>query len=307
MSIPAKNTKSRGLGKGLDLLLKKNSDTEDPHPEIREIRLDRIVPNPNQPRQNFAAEAIRELADSIASQGVIQPVLVRPAETSPEQYEIVAGERRWRAAAMAGLKSMPVIVREMDDRESLAIALIENLQREDLNPIEEALALKNIKEQFNINQDELARRVGKSRPAVANATRLLNLPGHIQEDLRSGVLSTGHARALLALDELELQARAHTAIVAQGLTVRQTETFIKELKNGEVQAPESPARKKENAPDQGDFKKKFQALLQEQLGEKHRIRIAVQGSQNKGHIALKYSNPEERERIMTLLGMDSAQ
>ncbi|HKK34538.1 MAG TPA: ParB/RepB/Spo0J family partition protein [Desulfomicrobiaceae bacterium] len=307
MSIPAKNTKNRGLGKGLDLLLKKNSDTEDPSLEIREIPLGHIVPNPSQPRRKFSPETIQELADSIAAQGVIQPALVRPVPSDPEKYELVAGERRWRAAHMAGLDVMPVLIRDMDDRESLAIALIENLQREDLNPVEEALALKNIKEQFNINQDELARRVGKSRPAVANAIRLLNLPEHIRKDLSNGVISTGHARALLGIEEEEVQARAHTAIVARGLTVRQAEQFIKEIKNGDAQLPEPVPGKRGSDPAAREFKKKFQAVLQEHLGDKHRIKVAVQGSQDKGHIALKYANPEERERIMALLGMDSAQ
>ena len=304
MSSGNKPIKNRGLGKGLDLLLKKNSDTEDPSLEVREIPIGSITPNPNQPRQSFATEAIRELADSISVQGVIQPILVRPFPGDKDRYELVAGERRWRAATLAGLTNMPVIIREMDDRESLAIALIENLQREDLNPIEEATALKNIKEQFNINQDELARRVGKSRPAVANAMRLLNLPEHIQKDLGSGVLSVGHARALLAIDDQEVQARAHTAIVAQGLTVRQTEEFIRNLKNGTAHLPE-PVARKASQPEAAQFRKKFQAVLQEHIGKRHDIRVAVQGSHDKGHIALKYKSPEERERILTLLGMEN--
>ena len=304
MSIENKPIKSRGLGKGLDLLLKKNSDTEDPSLEVREVPIDSIIPNPDQPRRSFDPENVREMADSIAVQGVIQPILVRPRPAGKEGYELVAGERRWRGAKLAGLVHMPVIIRKLDDRESLAIALIENLQREDLNPIEEATALKNIREQFNINQDELAKRVGKSRPAVANAMRLLNLPEHIQRDLSTGVLSTGHARALLGIDDQELQARAHTAIVAQGLTVRQTEAFIKELKSGNLELP-TPAVRKSTSPEAAQFRKEFRAVLHRHLTERHDIRVAVQGSHDKGHIALKYGSPEERERILTLLGMDN--
>ena len=186
--------KKRGLGRGLDVLIKSRVVEPEQQAEIVSLDMNALTPNLNQPRHHFDQEALDELAASIKSQGLIQPILVRPLD-EPGKYEIVAGERRWRACQRAGLHSIECIVRPMDEHESMAIALIENLQREDLNPMEEARALGRIKEHFEITQDALADKIGKSRPAVANSLRLLRLPENVQGLLESGAISAGHARA----------------------------------------------------------------------------------------------------------------
>lgn len=194
-----------------------------------------LRPNAHQPRQHFEHKALEELAASIKAQGLIQPILVRPTDM-PGFYEIVAGERRWRACQLAGLEQVQCIVRSLDDYESMAIALIENLQREDLNPLEEARALEKIKEHFSITQEELADKIGKSRPAVTNALRLLKLPERVLIMLEKNVLSAGHARALLGLEHAEdMEALAQT-VSSQNLSVRQTEALVKKWKKGKCAA-----------------------------------------------------------------------
>ena len=184
-----------GLGKGLDAIFIEN-DTNDSNNNVF-LKISDIEPNRDQPRKDFNEEALRELADSIATHGVLQPLLVRPLAGGG--YQLVAGERRWRASRMAGLSEVPVIIREMTDSEMTQIALIENLQREDLNSVEEALGYKSLMDAYNLTQDEVAKAVGKSRPAVANVMRLLNLPEEIQSMLKEGEISAGHARALLVI------------------------------------------------------------------------------------------------------------
>lgn len=187
-----------GLGKGLDAIFIEN-DTNDSNNNVF-LKISDIEPNRDQPRKDFNEEALRELADSIATHGVLQPLLVRPLAGGG--YQLVAGERRWRASRMAGLSEVPVVIREMTDSEMTQIALIENLQREDLNSVEEALGYKSLMDAYNLTQDEVAKAVGKSRPAVANVMRLLNLPEEIQNMLKEGKISAGHARALLGIDVL---------------------------------------------------------------------------------------------------------
>ena len=216
---------SKGLGRGLDALFGGTAPKQEPQGQESAVNLMPITalhPNPNQPRRHFDDAALRELADSIKSQGIIQPLLVRPLG-SENTYQIVAGERRWRAAQLAGLKEVPVYVRQLSDKEVMAAALIENLQREDLNPIEEAEALQALRDALELTQEELATRLGKSRPAIANALRLLQLSATARADIQAGLLSAGHARCLLGIDAPIASEALRQRILSHKLTVREAE------------------------------------------------------------------------------------
>ena len=202
------------------------------------MKINEVEPNRDQPRKNFDEDALLELSDSIKQFGVLQPLLVRKRK---DYYEIIAGERRWRAAKLAGVKEVPVIVKEYTDQEILEIGLIENIQRENLNPIEEAIAFKRLLEEFNLKQDEVAERVSKSRTAVTNSMRLLKLSDKVQQMIIDDMISTGHARALLAIDDPELQYTLANKIFDEKLSVRETEKLVKEIKN-----PKKPKEKKGN-------------------------------------------------------------
>lgn len=282
--------KKRGLGRGLDVLIKSRNVEPEHDAEIVTLDIDALQPNVHQPRHHFDQTALEELAASIKTQGLIQPVLVRPLSV-PGQYELVAGERRWRASRMAGLDSIECIVRRMDDYESMAIALIENLQREDLNPIEEARALGQIKEHFKITQEELADKIGKSRPAVTNSLRLLKLPGKVQNLLETNTLSAGHARALLGLDDPETISRLADIVMAKGLNVRATEELVKKFKEQGVAAEERPRREKAVAQDI--------EMVVRNLAEKFTVKHT--GTPNKGKIVFAYASNEEREKIAAFL------
>jgi ParB family chromosome partitioning protein len=281
--------KKRGLGRGLDVLIKSRNVEPEHDTEIVTLDIDALQPNIHQPRHHFDHTALEELAASIKTQGLIQPVLVRPLAT-PGQYELVAGERRWRASRMAGLETIKCIVRRMDDYESMAIALIENLQREDLNPIEEARALGQIKDHFQITQEELADKIGKSRPAVTNSLRLLRLPEKVQNLLETNALSAGHARALLGLDDPQTIARVAEIVMAKGLNVRATEELVKKFKLGKTEQ-EKPRREKAVATDI--------ANAIENLSGKFTVRHT--GTPKKGKIVFAYASNEEREKIATFL------
>lgn len=218
--------KKGGLGRGFDSLFTENAvETK----QVSELRLSQIVPNRDQPRKEFDAEALRELSESIAKHGLIQPLLVRPLEDGT--YQIIAGERRWRASRLAGLDKIPVVIREMNDKETMEVALIENLQREDLNPIEEAAGYKTLMESFGLTQEQVSSRVGKSRPAVANALRLLLLNANESEALKNGEISTGHARALLSIPDADMRAEA-LILAKGGASVRDIENIAKQQKPG---------------------------------------------------------------------------
>lgn len=281
----------KGLGRGLDVLIK--SRIVEPltsSAEIVSVESTALIPNAHQPRQHFEQSTLEELAASIKAQGLIQPILVRPAETAG-QYEIVAGERRWRACQLAGLERVQCIVRTLDDYESMAIALIENLQREDLNPLEEARALEKIKEHFSVTQEELADKIGKSRPAVTNCLRLLKLPEDVQNMLEKNELSAGHGRALLGLEhEADMQSLAQT-VLEQKLTVRETEELVKKFKK------RKPMRDvpKKNTPPQD-----IHAVL-EKLGTQLQCQVSCSGTERKGRIVLSYASPEERTRLAEML------
>lgn len=271
--------KKSGLGKGLDALFVDNSSGQSSGTVT--LRISEIEPNKNQPRKDFDDTALAQLADSIALHGVIQPLLVRPMTNG--SYQLVAGERRWRASKMAGLSEVPVVIQEMTDSEMMELALIENLQREDLNPIEEALGYRELMEQHSLTQDQVAQKVGKSRPAVANALRLLNLPDKVVKLVRGGELSSGHARALLALeDEKEMEALAQQA--AKGLlTVRDIEKQAKK-------DTQKPGKKGNASPALRDsFYDEMELALKQELGKK--IKITTKGS--KGTLEIEFYSKEE--------------
>lgn len=261
-----------------------------PGEQVQIVKLTKVEPSREQPRKQFDADALQELAESIKQFGVLQPLLVQKKE---DYYEIIAGERRWRASKLAGLKEVPVIVKEFTEQEAVEISLIENIQREDLNPIEEAMAYKRLMEEFHLKQDAIAERVSKSRTAVTNSMRLLKLDDRVQQMLIDEMISTGHARALLALEIKDAQAEAAVKVFDEKLSVRETERLVKELLN--------PVQKKEEKP-----KNQAEELVYKNLEEKIKqiigSKVAInRRTDNKGKIEIEYYSQEELERIVELL------
>ena len=277
----------RGLGRGLGALLSSTPTEED---VLVEVALDQIEPNPNQPRKTFESNGLDELAASIRTSGVIQPIIVRQ---TPTGYQLIAGERRWRAARQAGLDRIPAIVREATDAESLELALVENLLREDLNPVEEAEAYRHLLAQFEWTQEQLAKRIGRDRTSIANALRLLRLPEAIQADLRSGRLTMGHARALLALDTVEAQLDLRDQILAHDWSVRATEDSIRAAEPA-PSAPRTPRRRRGHSVELQALEQSLQRALM--------TRVQISGNERRGKIEVTYANSEELERIAELLG-----
>jgi len=282
-------SKNRGLGKGLGALIPDFDESQE-GPQL-EVNIENIVSNPFQPRKEFLPEKLNELAESIKVHGVLQPLLVRDLHG---KYQLIAGERRLRAAKLAGLTEVPVLIREMSDEAMMEVALVENLQREDLNPIEEAEAYRRLTEEFRLTQHDIAKKVGKSRPAVANTLRLLNLPHEVQYDLGSGILTVGHARALLGLKTPEEQKKLWGQVKREQLSVRETEELIRkfndlpnnvtrETKKG--QAVSHPARD----PNIMEVEDELQQIL----GTKVAIKQAGAG----GKIEIDYYSDEDFERL----------
>lgn len=294
--------KKKGLGKGLDSLIPDNKSIKSVTPDksveakkeaeekagVQTMKINEVEPNRDQPRKNFDEDALLELSDSIKQFGVLQPLLVRKRK---DYYEIIAGERRWRAAKLARVKEVPVIVKEYTDQEILEIGLIENIQRENLNPIEEAIAFKRLLEEFNLKQDEVAERVSKSRTAVTNSMRLLKLSDKVQQMIIDDMISTGHARALLAIDDPELQYTLANKIFDEKLSVRETEKLVKEIKN-----PKKPKEKKvmENAFIYQDLEEKMKGVF----GTK--VSIASKGK-GKGKIEIEYYSDDELEHLFDMM------
>ncbi len=263
---------------------------------VRRVPLDHIRPCPLQPRKDFAPESLRELADSIKEQGIVQPLIVRERDGA---LELIAGERRWRAAQMLGLPEVPVILRQADDRAVLELALIENLQRENLNPIEEARGYSQLIGQFQLKQEEVATKVGKSRTVVANALRLLKLPDPVQARVRDGRLSVGHAKVILGLATEKLQQTAADRIFKEGLNVRQTEALVARLQSpppgqGTTAAMAAPATRDAHLA-------RLENQVRERLGTKVRLRYA----HGKGSLELSFFSDAELERILQILGVST--
>ncbi len=292
------NIPERGLGRGLGSLLGSLSET--PSGESIKLSLSQIVPGRLQPRKRFEASSLNDLAASIKKKGIIQPLIVRLLSGLPQRYEIVAGERRWRAARMAGLTEVPVIVTEYTDKEAMTVALIENLQREDLNPLEEAEALQALKENFKLSQEELSDQLGKSRPAIANALRLLQLSPRMKDGLLRQNISAGHARAILAIADETLRDQLYDAILKHYLSVREAETAADSIKRtGKL--PEhllsSPASRSPRVS-RPQFLKEFQEALRKASGTK----ATISGDGNRGKVQIPYGSPEDLERLLHLLG-----
>lgn len=278
----------RGLGRGLGALLSATPGDED---ELIEVPIDRIEVNPNQPRKDFDSAALDELTASIKASGVIQPVVVRRQGTG---YQLIVGERRWRAARQAGLQRIPAVVREATDAQSLELALVENLLREDLNPMEEAEAYHKLLAQFGWTQEELAQRVGRDRSSIANCLRLLKLPGLIQADLRAGRLTMGHARALLSLTNVVDQLKLRDEILAYSWSVRATEDSVR--------AVEDEARKRRGVARAPRRRSAELAALEESLQRALMTRVRITGDERRGRIEVVYATADELERLGALLG-----
>ena len=302
--------KRNGLGKGLDSLIPNKSDKltkpetkknnsevkvspakkvkEDPKASEILLKINQVEPNRDQPRKEFDEDALLELADSIKQFGVLQPLLVQKKK---DYYEIIAGERRWRAAKLAGLKEVPVLIKSYTDQEIVEISLIENIQRENLNPIEEAMAFKRLLEEFHLKQDEVAERVSKSRTAVTNSMRLLKLSDKVKQMIIDDMISTGHARALLAIEDEEQQYLLATKIFDEKLSVRETEKLVKSLKNPKKEV-------KKTTPEHQFIYNDIAEKMKSMIGTKVSVHAKANG---KGKIEIEYYSEEELERIYDLM------
>lgn len=294
--------KKNGLGKGLDSLITNKvntakTTTATTKPAVKKdekvvegilVNINKVEPNREQPRKNFDEDALLELADSIKQYGVIQPLIV---QKKADHYEIIAGERRWRAAKMAGVKEIPVIIKDYTDQQVMEISLIENIQREDLNPIEEAMAYKNLMEEFHLKQDEIAEKVSKSRTAVTNSMRLLKLDKRVQQMMIDDMISAGHARTLITIEDPDAQYNIATKIFDEKLSVRETEKLVKLLQKPEVKKEKV---EKVNSFIYKDIEEKMKAILGTKVTVDHK-------SNNKGKISIEYYSNEELERILYLL------
>ena len=296
---------ARGLGKGLDSLIpnalgetkakkeavakaKSKATTEEKEPQTL-VKITKVEPNREQPRKNFDEDALQELADSIKQFGLLQPILVQDRK---DYYEIIAGERRWRAAKLAGLKEVPVIIRNYTEQEIVEISLIENIQREDLNPIEEAMAYKRLINEFKLKQDSIAERVSKSRTAVTNSLRLLKLDERVQQMLIDEMISAGHARAILAIPDKDKQASVAMKVFDEKLSVRETEKLVKHI----VEPPKKKAEKQVNTAEDAIYES-----LEEKMKGIVGTRVFIHRKKNnKGKIEIEYYSRDELERIIEL-------
>ena len=291
------NEKKRGLGRGLNALINTGSDTENNKENTKEnheykevfINISLVEPNRNQPRKEFDKESLSELANSIKQYGILQPIIV---QKNGDMYEIIAGERRWRAAKEAGLTEVPVIVRDYDKQKVMEISIIENIQREDLNPIEEAMAYQSLMEEYGLKHDELAEKVSKNRSTITNSMRLLKLSKNIQQMLIDGRISTGHAKVLLSVEDINEQEKIAQELIDKSLSVRKLEKLVKK---------HTKSRKKKDDKDDKDyslFYREYEDRLKDILGTKVQINTK---DKNKGRIEIDYYSAAELERIVELL------
>ena len=279
---------NKGLGKGLGALLGDFEEVIQEKSAYQLLPIYKVEPNPDQPRRDFDEEELQALADSIAEHGIIQPLTVR--ELNSGYYQIIAGERRWRAARIAGLSEVPVVIIEADDKKAMELALIENLQRQDLNPVEEALGYKSLMDDYGLTQEDAAKRVGKSRPAVANALRLLNLNPEVLDKVRSGELSAGHARAVLVLKTEKKQLAAAQKIIALGLSVRQAELLCKNMAKEAAPVKEEPALKV-------DYVAECEKQLSKHLGRG----VKIVNGKRKGRFELEFYGQEDLQVLLDAL------
>jgi ParB family transcriptional regulator, chromosome partitioning protein len=323
MSNPPKPARKMGLGRGLDALIPTPRPEASGLSSVQSVELERIVPNPHQPRERFAHEALRELAESIRVHGIIQPLVVTQIRSAGERlagglpqrsvdgvslaaageplprYHLIAGERRWQAARLAGLTTVPVVVREASPQAMLELALIENIQRADLNPLEEAAAYRHLMDDFHLTQEQVAERVGKSRVAVANAVRLLKLPDEIRMALSEGRISEGHARALLRIENVGEQRRLLKKIIDEGLSVRQVEAYGEAESRAPRQRGEAPARTAPRDPQARHLEEEFRRAL----GTKVTLQRHRSGG---GRLIIEFFSEEELEGIHgTIVGPTS--
>ena len=295
------SAKQHGLGRGIGSLISGYDNSsfevqklESVGAKVQEIEISKIKADPNQPRKSFNPESLSELSESIKNQGIIQPLLVE--QLTDNKYIIIAGERRFRASKLAGLKTVPCIVRTYSDVQRMEISLIENIQRENLNPVEEAQAYQYLLSQQDIKQEELAKKLGKSRPAIANSLRLLNLPGNMLDSLKSGVFSAGHARALLSLDNPADRELLYQSILKDGISVRQAEKLAQSYNNG------SRAVSKASSAS-NDINEKSEEIqnIEEKFLSATGCSVEIKGSLKKGKLIIPYSNTDELERIYQIV------
>lgn len=290
-------TAKKGLGKGLGALISSDGIPENKSDSVTELKITDINPNSKQPRKNFDEESIAELAESIKENGIIQPIIV---QRKKDRYIIVAGERRWRAARLAGLKVIPAIVRDLTDRQTMEQALIENLQREDLNPMETAFAMQNLLKEYKLTQEQLAKKIGVPRATVANTIRLTNIDESLQDFIVSGDLTAGHAKALLSLKDKEEQRQVADVIMAKDMSVRQAEDYVKKFSDKK----DTKGLAKPQKPLDAQVKlsiKEVETKLKKSLGSRVKIKITDQTT-GKGKIVIDYKDNEDLDRIISILG-----
>ncbi|MBN1486797.1 MAG: ParB/RepB/Spo0J family partition protein [Anaerolineae bacterium] len=274
----------RGLGRGLDVLIPGAGEPE--AAGLRQLSLEKIVPNPHQPRTKIREKDLQELANSIQEHGIIQPLVVtRSPDLDKEEYQLIAGERRWRAARIAGLSEVPVIIKEAVPQQMLELALVENVQRADLNSLEEAAAYQQLVVEFGLSQSEIAQRVGKSRVAVTNTMRLLQASPKVQEAVMEAQITEGHARALLGLSEFETQEQALTIVIQQSLSVRQTEALVQKLREAAPKTENSPAQQPQVIPEIKSLENQFE----QSLGTRVKLKAGRKG----GRVVIYYYSDEE--------------
>ena len=278
-----------GLGKGMLALIDENTVSEIEQNQIVKIPVENIIPNRYQPRKKFNEETLKELAISIKENGIIQPVIV--SNLGNGKYELIAGERRWKAAQLAGIPEIPAIIRDCSENERLEIALVENIQREDLNPIEEALAYKEILERLSITQDELSQKIGKNRSSITNTLRLLKLPEYIKEMLITGVLTEGHARAILALEDVDKMIAFADYIIQNNLSVREAENEVKKFLEKEKYVSRETSEKKE------DFILKN---AEDELIRTFGTKVEIKGNRKRGRIEIHYFSDEDFTRLLEI-------